>query len=64
MGLGGDIKCIQNPFEAIKHPNHLIKEEIMSQLKKCNCFVTFLYKLVTKALPLIYERTPNNSRQD
>lgn len=64
MGLGRDIKYIQNPYEAIKHPNHLIKEEIMSQLKNYNYFVTFLYKLVTIILPLIYERTPSNSRQD
>lgn len=55
---------MQNPYEAIKHPNHLIKEEIMSQLKNYNYFVTFLYKLVTMILPLIYERTPSNSRQD
>ena len=44
--------------------NRLIKGGFLSRLENCNYFVTFLYKFVTKVLPLIYERTPSNSRQD
>ncbi|MFM1821688.1 MAG: hypothetical protein RLZZ402_2047 [Bacteroidota bacterium] len=44
--------------------NRLIKGGILRRLENYKYFVTFLYKLVTKDLPLIYERTPSNSRKD
>jgi hypothetical protein len=44
--------------------NRLIKGGILSRLNQSNYFVTFLYKIVTKVIPLIYERTPSHSRQD